>query len=335
MAVVIDGPNDTINVSKMKGNVGTGTITFNADNTTTLNSNISTDVTNNFLFTQTNTTTIPATGKTTMWSKGIAGRGFLAAMGPSGMDYAIQPSLWRQKVARWNPSGVATVAVPGVDGMGVLTAIGTASGPAITTTSVATRQRRMKYLGAATAAAFAGIFQPVAQWTTGSGNINDGAGFFFSIRFSTSDAAAVAGARMFVGMSSTVGAPTNVEPNTLLNSIGIAQLSTDTTQLYLVYGGSVAQAAIALGTGFPASINNTDAYDFSLFSPPNANGVINYRLDRLNTGTFIEGTITPGTPGTQTPLSTTLLAPRAWRCNNATLLACAIDITNIYLETDF
>jgi hypothetical protein len=140
-------------------------------------------------------------------------------------------------------------------------------------------------------------------------------------------------------MSSSVAAPTNVQPNTLINSIGLARLSTDSTQLYIVYGGSAAQTAIALGTNFPPQTGSGSTtgivYDLSLFSPPNQNGVIYYYVERVGTSFVSQGVITPTTVGVQTPASTTLLAHRAWVCNNTTALAAGIDIISVYIETDY
>lgn len=175
-----------------------------------------------------------------------------------------------------------------------------------------------------------------------SNHCGDGAGlggFFYSCRFGFSDAATVSGARAFVGMSSLVAAPTNVEPNTLTNCIGLAQLSTDATQLFLVYGGSAAQTAIGLGTNFPPMAGvgaaNGIAYDLTLFCPTSGNGIVNYRVERIGTSFVAEGTLTPTTVGTQTPAATTLMTHRAWRTNNATLLAVGIDMLNVYIETDY
>lgn len=278
----------------------------------------------------------PTATKVKLFAKKIASRMFLAMVGPSGMDVVVQPSLWRQKVARWNPPGSATT-VPGVDGIAAPTAVGTATTRAVLTTNLFTRMKRFGYVSAATAAAFCGHYTSVAQFTTGNGS--GLGGFFYACRFGFSDAAVVAGLRSFVGMSSTVAAPSNVEPSALLNSIGIAQLSTDATQLYMIYGGSAAQSAIPLGTNFPpmqgvGAVNGV-AYDLSIFCPPNSNGVVNVRLERIGTAFVYENTITPATPGVQTPLNTTLLAHRAWRTNNATLLAVGIDICGFYIETDY
>lgn len=46
-------------------------------------------------------------------------------------------------------------------------------------------------------------------------------------------------------------------------------------------------------------------------------------------------TINLATAGLQTPASSTLLAPRAWRTNNATAGVVAIDIIGTYIETDY
>lgn len=271
-----------------------------------------------------------------IFSKRLAGRMMPATVGPSNMDYTFQPAFWRQKVVRWNPMGNSATAPP-VDGIVAFTVLGTATSRVIATTNLLTRTKRIGYASAATASAMCGIYNATAQFTTGNGA--GLGGFFYSCRFAITDPAAVAQARFFCGMSSSVAAATNVSPSTLTNCIGVAQISPDTTQLHIVYGGSAAQTAIALGTNFPpmvgVGITNGVAYEFTLFAPPNLNGTVHYRLERIGTSFFAEGTLTPGTPGTQTPLSTTLLSPRIWRTNNSTLLAAGVDVLGLYLETDY
>lgn len=258
-----------------------------------------------------------------------------ASIGPSGMDYTLQPSIWRQKAGVFNPS---TAAVSGVFGAS-FTIVGTVAARTLTSTSLFTRMRRLGYTStAATAGSLWSVRNAAAQFSTGNGS--GLGGFFQSIRFAVTDAAVVAGARMFLGVSSTITAPTNVEPSTLLNCFGVGQLSTDATQLYLFYGGSAAQTAVALGTGFPciqatAGINNGIPYDFMIWCPPNSIGVINWQLDRIDTGTSTAGTITPVTQGVQTPANTTMLNTWMYRTNNATALAVGIDIVSIYTETDY
>ena len=257
-----------------------------------------------------------------------------AVVGPSGMDYVLQPALFRQKISLWNPGGNATT-VPGVFGFAAMTVVGTATARNVATTNLLTRMRRLAYVSAATAGSGCSV-RSASMFTTGNGT--GLGGFYASFRFAASDAAAVAGTRMFIGVDSAT--PTNVEMSTRLNNIGIAQLSTDATQLYLVYGGSAAQASTALTTAFPihsgtVGVTTGVPYDFQIWCPPNSNGVFGWQLDRLDTGTKTGGTITPGTPGTQTPLNTTLLSTTMYRVNNATALAVGLDASTIYAETDY
>ena len=278
----------------------------------------------------------PPADNVKMFGRKLAQRMLPASVGPAGLDAVLQPATWRQKIGIWTPPGNATT-VPGVVGTTAWTAVGTVTARTVATTNLLTRMRRLGYVSAATTGSLTSIRTGVAQYTTGTGA--GLGGFFSSFRFAITDVAAVSGARFFVGYRSATGVPTNVDPATQTNQFGVAQISTDATQLYFVYGGSAAQTAIALGTGFPpmagVGIANGIAYDLTLFCPPSGNGVVHYELFRLDTNTSIAGTITPGTPGTQTPANTTLLSPVMWRCNNATALAVGMDLCNYYIETDY
>jgi Protein of unknown function (DUF2793) len=274
------------------------------------------------------TPTVPSTDRLKFYAGKVSGRMLPSFLGPDNSKNIVQPFLGMSRVAWWNPSGnLATV--PGIVGMPTLTALGTATARNVATTNRFTRARRLGYVSAATAAALAGIRSPGAQYTVG-----DGAGlggFFFAVRFGISDAAAVAGARMFVGITNSVAAPTNVEPSTLTQAIGVGHGAAD-TNLQLFYGGSTAQASINLGVNFPTNTRNVDLYNLLLFSPANELRKVYYEVTRLNTGDKVSGSIT-GT-AVQVPSETTLLsAINCWRTNNATLLAVGIDIAHIYVES--
>lgn len=273
----------------------------------------------------------PATGNVSIFGRSVASRQLAAIIGPTGLSTSLQPILARNKIGYWDPPGNATT-VPGVFGITAPTAVGTATARNVATTNLATRMRRLGYVSAAAAGSLAGQYISVAQFSCGSGS-NDGSGFFFVIRWVPSDAATVAGERNFVGLSSSVAAPTNVEPSTLTNSIGVAQLSTDSAQLYLVYGGSAAQTPIALGsTNFPAGTQSTTAFELAIFAPNSVSNTYYYQVTNITNGTLTTGTLTGNS--TQVPQNSTLLAPRAWTCNNTTALASGIDICSIYIETD-
>ena len=278
---------------------------------------------------QSSDVTAPASGNLTVYSKAVAGRMMLKQAGPSGLTTALQPFLARNKVGYWDPQGNSTT-VPGVFGYTAPSALGTATARTIAITNLFNRMRRLGYVSATTAASYAGHYVAVAQVTVGDGT---NGGFYKICRFGTSDAATVSGARTFVGVSSAVGAPSNVEPSTLTNSIGVGHGASD-TNLKIFYGGSAAQTPIDLGSSFPANTLSTDVYELALFAPASLNNTVYYEVTRINTGNVATGTLT-GTAGTALPSSSTLLSyQRAWRCNNATTKAVGLDIMSDYIETD-
>lgn len=273
--------------------------------------------------------TAASAGNMKFFSRQIANRLMPAFIGPSGLDSTLQPLLARNKIGYWNPPGNATT-VPGVFGFTAPTVTGfTAAARNIATTNYFTRLRRLGYNSAATVGAVGQWRVAVYQYTVGSSTTNLG-GFTYIIRFGISDAAAVAGARMFMGMRSS-STPANAEPSTLTNCIGIGHGASD-TNFKIFYGGSSAQTPIDLGANFPSDTRSTDAYELALFSAPNS-GDVHYEVTRLNTGNVATGTIT-NSGATVLPTNTTLIAPWGYRTNNATALAVSLDVMSAYIETD-
>ena len=267
--------------------------------------------------------TVPSDGYGTIFIKKIAGRVMAAQIGPSGLDTTLQANLGGNKVAMWMPPGGSTT-VPGVFGMAALTATGTATARPVAATNLLTRMTRLGYVSAATAAALTGAREAVAKFTTGAGP--GLGGFFARYRFGVSDAAPVAGARMFIGLDALTAAPTNIDPSTKVNCIGVGQIGTS-DNLHIIRGNATAKTPIDLGANFPAN-TNVGAYELSLFAPP-AGGCY-WQVRRLNTTFEATGFL----PSTEIPIATQLLCHQLWRCNNATALAVGLDVCGIYIETD-
>ena len=266
-----------------------------------------------------------------IYNKTVAGGSFLKAMNSAGEDTLYQGNLGQDKIVWSTAIGNATT-VPQQWGIPAWTAVGTATARNWASTNLLTRQKRLGYVSVATAGGISQLYLGAAQWSIG--NAAGLGGFFGVFRFGVSDAATVSGARMFIGMTSSIAALTNVEPTTLLNCIGVAQISTS-ANLQIVYGGSAAQTAIDLGVNFPANTLSADSYELILYSPSNVNNVCGYKVSRLGTAYIAEGTITAATPGTQLPLTTTALAPRFFRTNNLTALSIGLDFVSMYLHSDY
>lgn len=267
-------------------------------------------------------------GATKLFGRSVAGRMIPAFVGPSGLDSSLQPLLARNKIAWWNPPGNSTT-VPGVLGIAAPTAVGTASSRNVAVTNVLTRMKRLGYVTSTTAGSLCGHYNNTAQYTTGTGS--GLGGFFYVNRFGLSDTSLQAAGRTFVGKTSSVAAPTNVEPSTLLNCIGVGNKAND-ANMSLFYGGSAAQTPIDLGSSFPVSI--TTAYELALFASPNEAGYVNWQVTNLGTGATVSGKVGDGT-STKLPSSATLLAQRAWRTNNTAAAVVGIDLCGFYIETDY
>ena len=273
--------------------------------------------------------TSPSTGNLVVYSKNIGGRMLLKIKGPSGLDTPLQPMLAMNKISWWSPPGNSTT-VPAVVGFNAFTAQGTVTARNVATTNIVTYTKRLGYVSAGTSGSLCGHYDTVAQHTVGAGDGVLG-GFYYVCRFASSDAVAQTAARMFVGVSSSVSAATNVEPTTLTNCIGVAVNQAD-TNLRIVWGGSAAQTSIDLSSNFPGKTASVDLYELSLYSSSSSNNSVGYRVLRVATGQTAQGTLT-GVAGTALPASTTLLAHRAWKSTNAAA-AVGLDIISVYMETD-
>lgn len=329
------------NTLTVSGNLVVNMVSLSVGNSTSnvviTNNAITLVGTNNFIvLPSSNTYTVtPSSNNLNFYDRYYASRNIPAWIGPDARENLVQPNIGRSRIYYVAPVGINTTTAPQVfTGTTAVTNSVTGVARTYAATNILTRTTRIGYATTATAGTIANIRQASAFFSTGSGSAtNDGSGFTTIIRFGVSDGAAVSGARSFFGVSSSTAVNTNVEPNTLINSAGFAQISTDATQWYFVYGGSAAQTNIALGTGLGAPTNTAIAWEGTIFSPQNANGVIGYQLTNMASGVTASGTIPVVLPGTQTPLNTTGLTYQMWRTNNATALAAAFDLISIYIET--
>jgi hypothetical protein len=277
-----------------------------------------------------NTPGLPPADTVRLFRREIAGRQMPAFIGPSGLDSVLQPLLARNKVGYWCPPGNANT-IPGVLGFTAPTITGfTATARNVTTTNLFTRMRRLGYVTAATAGAVGHWRQTITQYTVGDATTQLG-GFTYIIRFGISDAAEVAGARMFMGMR-VASTPSNVDPSLLTNCIGVGHNAAH-TNLHLFYGGSSPQTPIDLGANFPITHGSVNVYELALYSRPTS-GDVSYEVRRLNTGHVAIGTIV-NSGATVLPPNTMLIGPHGYRTNNATALAVGLDVMSAYIETDF
>lgn len=263
----------------------------------------------------------PDAGSVKIFNHDIAGRMMLSMRGPSGIHTALQPVLSRNNIGIWDHPGNSTAAMT-TWGLTAPTTSGTLTARTVAVTNVATMARRIGLVSAATAGSMCGARSAVGQFTMASG-------FMVVFRFFNSDAAAVANAKLWVGMTSVTTAFTGsgADPSSFNNAWGVGADGGQTNLAVMARGATTATTA-SLGSNFPANTLNKDFYEVALFCPPSGT-TIGYRVENISTGNIIAGTMT-----TNLPSSTTLLMPQLWRGNGTTALAVGLDIVSVYMETD-
>lgn len=236
-----------------------------------------------------------------------------------GQGYTVQPNVTEKSIYIWTSTNTAT---PIAIGINIGTNTGTPTARAITPGGAYLAVRkRFGIVSAATAASLAGNRQ-----TTGTfyaSNVADQGGFLSIVRFGIS--ASSADARMFVGCVANTAAPTNVEPNTINNSIGVGKIA-GSANLQLIVRNAAAATTTDLGVNFPANTANA-TYELGIYVPPNSVSYSLYlrRLDVLQYVEFLGMTV-------NVPVVNTLLNWNHWICNNATAAVVSLDILSQYAE---
>lgn len=266
------------------------------------------------------TPSVPTYG-VSVFSKSRAGRRMLAQVGPSGVDYSLQPVLFANKIGWWTANGNGTTV--SVVNLGNSTT-GTATTRNVTTASFAQSLRRIGYVSAATAGSSAGTRHNALQFW--AGNETGSGGYFYCARFVVSQVTATS--RLFIGLWGSAAAMSNAQTSTRTNVLGFGTDSGQTTMRWFYNNASGTASSVDLGSDFPTTTVNV-AYDARIFCPPNGTTIF-YALERLGTPYVAEGFV-----DTNIPLNTQLLSPQIWINNGTTAAACAIDVVSQYIETDF
>jgi hypothetical protein len=125
-------------------------------------------------------------------------------------------------------------------------------------------------------------------------------------------------ARYFVGLSNLyqVTAPTNVEPTTLTQTIGVAKLSTSANLFIIHNDGTGTATSVDLGVNYPAT-SNLYIYDIKITSSVSAYTGVTVRRTTISTGATIstDYAVTSNFP------SGVAQNPALWITNNASAVA--------------
>jgi hypothetical protein len=279
----------------------------------------------------------PGAGVVSVGRRMLAGQDNLSMRSAQTFERLVQPDLARTMMVDIKGTGSSAFSIYGI-AASAISLTGTATTRSPSTASRAARAKRSGMVSVATAAGVAAVFTATSAATTaaiGGGGLG---GFRAVFRFVVSDAATVAAARMLIGLSNSIAVPTNVEPSSLTNVIGIAQLASS-NNLQIVFAGSAVQVPVDLGANFPANTLSADLYELILFSDANDNTQVFWRVERnpeSATNNFVSsGAIVNTTPGTTLPATAAMMGIRMWRTNNTTALAVGLDIVTATVASDF
>lgn len=243
----------------------------------------------------------------------------------------LDKKLYISEWGAWYPFGSGDTGFTSI-GM-TTTVVGTASGVNNSSINKGTRTKKVQYSSAATAGSFIEHRSRNTMYSAGSGTAGDYSGFLFRTMITPLGPSSLS--RFFCGVTANANlAATNVEPSTLINTVGIAQLSTDNTQFYLVYGGSVAQTPIPLGTAL-LSMNSTftsACFEIKISAPQTIANTYIVTVTNIVNGVSVTNTITGNS--TVIPQSGNMIGHKIWGCNNLTASAFSYYQHSIYYHIE-
>lgn len=206
----------------------------------------------------------------------------------------------------------------------VLTATGTATAYNNANTNRFTYTPAVEFLVTTAAATAVAGFRVNAlffarQAVTGVG------GFALRIHWKTGTGQTVATHRAFVGVRGSTAAPTDVNPSTLTQIIGMGWDSGDANISIMHNDGTGTATKVDLGSNFPRpTADRANMYVLELYAPK-TNEVF-YRVTNVTTGAVAEGTLT-----TDLPTATQLLTILGYASVGGTSSVVGIGLSSVQL----
>lgn len=192
-----------------------------------------------------------------------------------------------------------------------LTILGSLTGVALAATLIGSMRKVEALILAAASNAIAGWRTPAALWWRG--NVANAGGFNFNCVWFTATGMTNATHRCFVGMQAGVAAPTDVEPSTLVNMVGMGWDAADVNVQILHNDATGTATKVDLGSNFPVpSVDRSNVYDLRLIADPNGTG-ISYTVLNIVTGIASSGVLS-----TNLPVNNTFLGARLYASSGGT-----------------
>lgn len=250
------------------------------------------------------TPAVPATGFVKLFTKLFGAISWPSFMLPGALrQMALQPLIGVGNYVLFVVAVGTTVTNLGMS----VAATGTATAINVTSGSRLGRLKRVAYRVTVSATAVAGWRNNAAQWSVGGPNAGEG-GFHGVMTGGPDTGSTNASHRFFMGLHGTT-APTDVNPSTLFDLVGIGYDTADTQVQFLHNDASGVATKIALGASFPKpNVDSSSAYRLRLYSPPGTTQRVDYEVENLVNGAIASGTVTTNLPGTGVLISQKIYA---------------------------
>lgn len=256
----------------------------------------------------------------TSYLVGIGATGSTGAQGdqgPEGSDFVGS----RKRLYTTIGAGSTSPSVIGMD---------TWTSSTLTARSLATTSLResIPYAAIVTAAgAGSSVFAYNPRITWFLGNAAGRGGFTVGMRWCYESTSSPATQRSWIGMQ-PAAALGNVEPDSILNAIGVGALAGDANLSVIHNDGSGTATKVALGANFPARATD-NVYELVLDSAANS-GVVSYTLTNINSGNVASGTIS-----TDLPANTQFMSCGFWINNGSTASVAAMGLMQVVGESRY
>lgn len=267
--------------------------------------------------------------------------------------FSLQPQLGEASAAYAQAiSGGTTVSAHGI----AISGTGTATSATTSNTSAYTYVPKVEYLvTTASTSAVAGFRGGVNQYGMGGGDLYTTqayGGFHYVCKFGIATGTSNANRRCFIGMRASTSAPTDTNPNTLTNILGVGYNSGDTTwQIYVAGSSSLSTQGVAsYDTGLPIpTTDRENMYTLQINMPPGdftAGGLSVNNVYISLYPTFFTGQPSSsaggfninifnvlGTSATSTIFPTSMMNPYGYTSVGGTSAVTGIALSSLYVHT--
>ncbi len=235
----------------------------------------------------------------------------------------VQPSFHSRAIGSIRPVGNNSVSALG---MGTL-AVGTATEGTISTTNRHRQMLRTEYLVTTpSTTAVASLYQ--SRISLLRGGATGCGGFFSSSKWGPATGVATTTMRGFFGLRAVITAPTDVEPSSQTNIIGMGWDAADANVQIMHNDGSGTATKIDLGASWPVpTTDRTAVYQIDIYCEPNASTIF-CRVVNLVNNLEVTAALTSDIPS-----ATTALGFRGYTSVGGTSSVVGISIMNVYQES--